>query len=84
MRSSPLLANIYLHYCLDLWAERWRRQEARGVGAWRPGFARLFTAKMRLICRNISQITSTRPSSTSYPFMPISSGTLTKLKTRNQ
>jgi group II intron reverse transcriptase/maturase len=27
---SPLLANIYLHYCLDLWAERWRRQEARG------------------------------------------------------
>src|ERR1700726_3968923 len=27
---SPLLANIYLHYCLDLWAERWRRHEARG------------------------------------------------------
>ena len=27
---SPLLANIYLHYCLDLWAERWRRREARG------------------------------------------------------
>jgi group II intron reverse transcriptase/maturase len=27
---SPLLANIYLHYCFDLWAERWRRQEARG------------------------------------------------------
>ena len=22
---SPLLANIYLHYVLDLWAERWRR-----------------------------------------------------------
>src|SRR6516165_7850518 len=22
---SPLLANIYLHYGLDLWAERWRR-----------------------------------------------------------
>jgi RNA-directed DNA polymerase len=27
---SPLLANIYLHYVFDLWAERWRRQEARG------------------------------------------------------
>src|SRR5712675_2463125 len=28
--ASPLLANIYLHYVFDLWAERWRRQEARG------------------------------------------------------
>ena len=27
---SPLLGNIYLHYVLDLWAERWRRQEAQG------------------------------------------------------
>jgi RNA-directed DNA polymerase len=27
---SPLLANIYLHYCFDLWAERWRRREAGG------------------------------------------------------
>ena len=27
---SPLLANIYLHYVLDLWADRWRRREARG------------------------------------------------------
>ena len=27
---SPLLGNIYLHYVLDLWAERWRRHEARG------------------------------------------------------
>jgi RNA-directed DNA polymerase len=27
---SPLLANIYLHYGLDLWAEGWRRQEATG------------------------------------------------------
>ena len=27
---SPLLANIYLHYSLDLWAERWRRHEATG------------------------------------------------------
>jgi RNA-directed DNA polymerase len=27
---SPLLANIYLHYALDLWAERWRRREAKG------------------------------------------------------
>lgn len=27
---SPILANIYLHYVLDLWAERWRRREASG------------------------------------------------------
>jgi RNA-directed DNA polymerase len=27
---SPTLANIYLHYAFDLWAERWRHQEARG------------------------------------------------------
>jgi group II intron reverse transcriptase/maturase len=27
---SPLLANIYLHYVLDLWAERWRRRKATG------------------------------------------------------
>ena len=27
---SPLLANIYLHYVFDLWAERWRRREAHG------------------------------------------------------
>lgn len=27
---SPLLANIYLHYVLDLWIEWWRRRYARG------------------------------------------------------
>jgi RNA-directed DNA polymerase len=27
---SPLLANVYLHYAFDLWAERWRRREATG------------------------------------------------------
>jgi len=27
---SPLLANVYLHYCFDLWAKRWRRHEATG------------------------------------------------------
>src|SRR5580693_3638312 len=27
---SPLLANIYLHYALDLWAARWRRRTAAG------------------------------------------------------
>jgi hypothetical protein len=26
---SPLLANVYLHYVFDLWADRWRRREAR-------------------------------------------------------
>jgi group II intron reverse transcriptase/maturase len=27
---SPLLANGYLHYVFDLWANQWRRQKARG------------------------------------------------------
>ena len=27
---SPLLANIYLHYALDLWAMRWRQHQATG------------------------------------------------------
>src|SRR6202000_2548840 len=27
---SSLLANVYLHYVFDLWAERWRRREATG------------------------------------------------------
>src|SRR5262245_49420343 len=28
--SSPLLANLYLHYVLDLWAAQWRRRHAQG------------------------------------------------------
>lgn len=27
---SPLLANIYLHYVFDLWANKWRKVQARG------------------------------------------------------
>ncbi len=27
---SPLLANIFLHYALDLWVHQWRRRRARG------------------------------------------------------
>lgn len=27
---SPLLGKIYLHYVLDLWVQRWRKQEAKG------------------------------------------------------
>ena len=27
---SPLLENVYLHYVLDLWANRWRKYHARG------------------------------------------------------
>jgi RNA-directed DNA polymerase len=27
---SPLLANVYLHYALDLWAVRWRQRDATG------------------------------------------------------
>ena len=56
---SPLLANIYLHYCFDLWAERWRPREAQGdmivvryaddlvIGFEREGDARRFLDAMR-------------------------------------
>ena len=27
---SPVLANLYLHYVLDLWANQWRRRKAKG------------------------------------------------------
>src|SRR5262249_42211004 len=27
---SPLLANVYLHYVFDRWAQQWRRRRARG------------------------------------------------------
>ena len=27
---SPLLANIYLHYVVDLWAHQWRQRQAKG------------------------------------------------------
>ncbi|MFA7060243.1 MAG: reverse transcriptase domain-containing protein [Pedobacter sp.] len=27
---SPLLANIFLHYVFDLWADKWRKQAGRG------------------------------------------------------
>lgn len=27
---SPLLANVYLHYVLDLWADQWRKRQASG------------------------------------------------------
>lgn len=28
--ASPLLANVYLHYVFDLWADYWRRRHAHG------------------------------------------------------
>jgi group II intron reverse transcriptase/maturase len=28
--ASPLLSNVYLHYVFDLWADQWRRRDARG------------------------------------------------------
>jgi RNA-directed DNA polymerase len=28
--GSPLLANVYLHYVFDLWAEVWREKVAKG------------------------------------------------------
>jgi retron-type reverse transcriptase len=29
--ASPLLANIYLHYVFDLWANRWRQHRVPPV-----------------------------------------------------
>lgn len=44
---SPLLANIYLDYVLDLWVEKWRRRQAKGemiivryADDWVAGFER--------------------------------------------
>ncbi len=57
--ASPLLANIYLHYVFDLWAERWRRRDATGdmiivryaddlvIGFQHEGDARRFLDAMR-------------------------------------
>ena len=57
--ASPLLANIYLHYVFDLWADRWRKRHARGqviivryaddivMGFEHEGEARRFMADMR-------------------------------------
>jgi RNA-directed DNA polymerase len=56
---SPLLANVYLHYVLDLWADWWRRQPGRGdviIVRWADDFivgfeheedARAFLAELR-------------------------------------
>ena len=56
---SPLLANIYLHYALDLWAHQWRGRHANGnvilvryaddsvMGFQYEGEARRFLAAMR-------------------------------------
>jgi len=27
---SPLFANVFLHYVLDLWIKDWRKRQARG------------------------------------------------------
>jgi RNA-directed DNA polymerase len=63
---SPLLANVYLHYVFDLWAERWRRREATGdmiivryaddlvVGFEHEADARRFWAAMRARLREFS------------------------------
>jgi RNA-directed DNA polymerase len=56
---SPLLANVYLHYVFDLWAEQWRKTQAHGevivvryaddfvVGFQQESDARRFLAELR-------------------------------------
>jgi group II intron reverse transcriptase/maturase len=57
--ASPLLANVYLHYVLDLWADWWRRRHGHGemiIVRWADDFivgfehqadARRFLAELR-------------------------------------
>ncbi len=57
--ASPLLANVYLHYVLDVWADWWRRRQAHGdviIVRWADDFivgfeherdARRFLAELR-------------------------------------
>ncbi|MCP4409127.1 MAG: group II intron reverse transcriptase/maturase, partial [Gammaproteobacteria bacterium] len=56
---SPILANVYLHYVFDLWANRWRQEKASGdvlmiryaddivLGFEHEGEARALLAEMR-------------------------------------
>ena len=56
---SPILANVYLHYVFDLWANRWRQEKASGdvlmiryaddlvLGFEYEGEAKAFLAEMR-------------------------------------
>ena len=56
---SPLLANVYLHYVFDLWAEHWRKHHATGdvvivrfaddgvIGFEKEADAREFLAQLR-------------------------------------
>ncbi len=56
---SPVLANIYLHYALDEWVQRWRKRDAQGpvivvryaddfvVGFARPDDAERFQLELR-------------------------------------
>ena len=43
--ASPLLANVYLHYVLDLWADWWRKHHAHGdviIVRWADDFIVVF------------------------------------------
>ena len=69
---SPMLANIYLHYALDLWAARWRRREATGnmiivryaddfiIGFQHENDARRFLDEMRERLGEVCAVTASR------------------------
>ena len=47
--ASPFLANVYLHYALDLWAHAWRQKKARGdviIVRWADDFVVGFQSKI--------------------------------------
>ena len=41
---SPLLANIFLHYVLDLWIHQWRQRRARRLTTTRPSVGQRFSS----------------------------------------
>ncbi len=44
--ASPLLANVYLHYAFDLWANRWRREpSAHGLDPWGEATGDMITVR---------------------------------------
>ena len=55
---SPLFANIYLHYVLDLWANRWR-QTPRAPATW----------SLRALCRRRRRRVRARPVPTLERFL---------------
>src|SRR5215469_8977934 len=49
--ASPLIANVYLHYLFDLWADVWRKKVATGDDKSGTFTVRRITAKKRMVAK---------------------------------